>query len=87
MVSHFYTKYLQGKLFYKFRDQILGLAPMDDTHIHRDRSSVLENKKITKIDKAKSVNSNNELLFQNVEHGKVSWAYVVKGKTMTNGII
>ena len=83
MVADFYTKPLQGKLFYKFRDQILGLAPMDDVHIHRDHRSVLDNKKIVKTGTAKNTNSNNELLFVNAEHGKVSWADVVKGKTMT----
>ena len=80
MVANFYTKPLQGKLFYKFRDQILGLAPMDDIHIHRDHRSVLDNKKTVKTGKAKNKNSNNELIFQNAENGKVSRANVVKGK-------
>ena len=73
MVADFYTKPLQGKLFYKFRDQILGLAPMDDIHIHRDHRSVLDNKKTVKIGKAKKA--------KNVS--KLSWADVVKGKTIS----
>ena len=59
MVANFYTKTLQDKLFYKFRDQILGLAPMDDIHIHIDHRSVLNNKKNVKTSKAKNTNSNN----------------------------
>ena len=85
MVANFYTKTLQGKLFYKFRDQILGLSPMDDIHIHRDHRSVLDdkkiidNKKIIKTDKSKNTNSNNELSSQNAQHGKVSWTKLLKG--------
>ena len=48
---------------------------------------MLENKKIMKIGRAKNVNSNYELLFQNAEHGKVSWVDVVKVKTMTNSLV
>ena len=73
MVANFYTKPLQGKLFYKFRDEILGLAPMDDIHIHTDHRSVLDNKKIVKIDKANKA--------KNVR--KLSWAGIVKGKTIS----
>jgi hypothetical protein len=40
MVADYFTKPLQGALFYKFRDQILGLAPMEA--IHDDQRSVLE---------------------------------------------
>jgi hypothetical protein len=32
MVVDYFTKPLQGALFYKFRDQILGLAPMETIH-------------------------------------------------------
>ena len=44
------------------------------------KTPVLDNKKIVKTGTAKNTNSNNELLFVNAEHGKVSWADVVKGK-------
>jgi hypothetical protein len=40
MVTDYFTKPLQGGLFYKFRDQILGLAPMET--IHGDQRSVLK---------------------------------------------
>jgi hypothetical protein len=40
MVADYFTKPLQGALFYKFRDQILGLAPMET--IHGNQRSVLE---------------------------------------------
>jgi hypothetical protein len=40
MVADYFIKPLQGGLFYKLRDQILGLAPMEA--IHGDQRSVLE---------------------------------------------
>jgi hypothetical protein len=40
MVADYFTKPLQGALFYKLRDQILGLAPIKA--IHGDQRSVLE---------------------------------------------
>ena len=41
MVANYFTKLLQGELFYKFRDQIMGLVPMDT--IIGDHRSVLDN--------------------------------------------
>jgi hypothetical protein len=41
MVTDYYTKPLQGDLFYKFRDQIMGLV-LKDTIIG-DHRSVLDN--------------------------------------------
>jgi hypothetical protein len=40
MVADYFTKPLQGVLFYKFRDQILGLVPMET--ITGDQRSVLD---------------------------------------------
>jgi hypothetical protein len=40
MVADYFTKPLQGQLFYKFRDQIMGLVPMDT--IHGNHRSVLD---------------------------------------------
>jgi hypothetical protein len=42
MVADYFTKPLQGALFYKFRDQILGVVPMDD--FNADHRSVLDDK-------------------------------------------
>jgi hypothetical protein len=42
MVADYFTKPLQGALFYKFRDQILGLVPMET--IHGAHRSVLDPK-------------------------------------------
>ena len=39
MVADYFTKPLQGELFYKFRDQIMGVVPMDT--INGDHRSVL----------------------------------------------
>jgi hypothetical protein len=41
MVADYFTKPLQGVLFYKFRDQIMGLVPMDT--IIGDHRSALDN--------------------------------------------
>jgi hypothetical protein len=40
MIADYFTKLLQGKLFYKFGDQIMGVVPMDT--IHGDHRSVLD---------------------------------------------
>jgi hypothetical protein len=40
MIADYFTKPLQGELFYKFRDQIMGVVPMDT--IHGDHRSVLD---------------------------------------------
>ena len=42
MIADYFTKPLKGKLFYNFRDQILGLVPIEG--IHSDHRSVLESK-------------------------------------------
>ena len=41
MVADYFTKPLQGVLFYKFRDQIMGVVPMNT--IHCNHRSVLDN--------------------------------------------
>jgi hypothetical protein len=40
MVADYFTKALQGELFYKFRDQIMGVVPVDT--IIGDHRSVLD---------------------------------------------
>ena len=40
MIADYFTKPLQGELFYKFRDQIMGVVPMDT--IHGNHRSVLD---------------------------------------------
>jgi hypothetical protein len=40
MVADYFTKTLQGELFYKFRDQIMGVVPM--ATIMGDHRSVLD---------------------------------------------
>ena len=45
MVADYFTKPLQGELFYKFRDQIMGLAPMQIIH---DGHRILLSDKICK---------------------------------------
>jgi hypothetical protein len=40
MIADYFPKPLQGELFYKFRDQIMGVVPMDT--IHGDHRSALD---------------------------------------------
>jgi hypothetical protein len=47
MVADYFTKPLQGELFYKFRDQIMGLVPMGT--ITGDHRSVLDKKPKAKV--------------------------------------
>jgi hypothetical protein len=42
MVTDYFTKPLQSAMFYKFRDQILGVVPLDDLNV--DHMSVLDGK-------------------------------------------
>jgi hypothetical protein len=42
MVADYFTKPLQGALFYKVRDQILGLAPMETIHGPRGPKECVE---------------------------------------------
>jgi hypothetical protein len=46
MIADYFTKPLQGILFYKFRDQILGVVPMDT--IVGDHRSVLDHEMTSK---------------------------------------
>ena len=91
MVADYYTKPLQGKLFYKFRDQILGLVPMDHIEIHKDHRSVLNIKSNNKVEgpdinpPAKSDINNTgtmvgpQLTGSSLKTGKTkSWADVVR---------
>ena len=89
MVVDFLTKPLQGALFYKFRDQIMGLAPMET--IHEVQRSVLDvkrtsdwtivsPKKRTKSDstRTRKRTSNDVRGHQNRMNGHRSWAAVAR---------
>jgi hypothetical protein len=91
MVVDYFTKALQGALFYKFRDQILGGVPMDT--INGDQRSVLDANGITKgntvsLSKRKLSGTSAEGQTKDVHIHKcrsmanvcqASWADVVKG--------
>ena len=55
MVADYLTKPLHSKLFYKFRDQIMGVVPMDA--IVGDHSSVLVQNVTKNIDESKYLTS------------------------------
>ncbi len=74
MVADFFTKPLQGELFYKFRDQIMGVVPM---HTIGDHRSVLDHKVTNSVASKKAAQS-----MRARSKGKSqSWADVVKTKT------
>jgi hypothetical protein len=87
MVADYFTKPLQGILFYKFRDQIMGVVPMDT--IIGDHRSVLgdiSNVPITSEKRKKvspKVNATAQLKRAKVASRPTShqsWADVVKSK-------
>ena len=84
MIADFYTKPLQGKLFYKFRDQIMGLVPMDTIETPEDHRIVLDIKSNCEVceNMDRVISTENNLNIKNTaeEDKTVTWAEVVKGK-------
>jgi hypothetical protein len=84
MVADYFTKPLQGELFYKFRDQIMGVVPMET--IIGDHRSVLDQNhsdpvKAEKLAKVSPVIANDARLSRapiKKSDGHQSWADVVK---------
>jgi hypothetical protein len=87
MVADYFTKPLQGELFYKFRDQIMGLVPMGT--ITGDHRSMLDKKspqpKVSsaarQIDARKRPIAKHATKFPS---GDLSWADVVKSKPQSS---
>jgi hypothetical protein len=52
--AYYFTKPLQGELFYKFRDQIMGVVPMNTIGDHR---SVLDHKVTNSVTPQKAAQS------------------------------
>jgi hypothetical protein len=87
MVADYFTKPLQGELFYKFRDQIMGVVPMDT--ISGDHRSVLDDKsnhpirseKQTKVSPKTSTSAQPKRAREvSMTTAHISWADVVKSK-------
>ncbi len=90
MVADYFTKPLQGELFYKFRDQIMGVVPMKT--IIGDHRSVLDNisnklsnpvvsdKRQTVSPRPTKVMRSSYAQDTNVATVHTSWADVVKTK-------
>jgi hypothetical protein len=89
MIADYFTKPLQGALFYKFRDKILGLALMEA--IHGDQRSVLESNPSSASNQQspmKGVGRQTTLTFKGpdhdvhkrlkVAHGHQTWAQVAR---------
>jgi hypothetical protein len=94
MVADYFTKPLQGELFYKFRDQIMGVVPMDT--ISGDHRSVLDDQSSHPSSSEKTV-SPKAIINARTKRAKVSkvtsnrtttqsWADVVKFKSTSNGL-
>ena len=84
MVADFFTKPLQGSLFRKFRDVILGLTPPSSLNIH-EPTTVQERVEIKPIiGKAKKIKIENDEKTRGIIQGghgkKVSWFDVVRIK-------
>ena len=58
MLADFFTKPLQGKQFYKLRDQVMNIDP--DSKYHSDHRSVLSGKCEVTDDMANAMDSGNE---------------------------
>jgi hypothetical protein len=79
MVADYFTKPLQGELFYKFRDQIMGVVPMDT--ITGDHRSVLNDKPINHSPSARPERAK---VGATTDHP--SWADVVRSKPSKGSI-
>jgi hypothetical protein len=80
MVADYFTKALQGALFYKFRDQILGVVPMDT--IQGDHRSVLD---ADGISKGILKSPNKRKLSGTRMEGQTKDNHIRKRRPMTNG--
>ena len=87
MVADYFTKPLQGELFYKFRDQIMGVVPMDT--IAGDHRSVLDvdtgkpklTEKRTKVSPTTDADARVKSAPPMTTTSHQSWADVVKLRT------
>ena len=76
MVADFFRKPLQGQLFKKLRDQIMGLAPINflKDHVGNEKSTVTNNDNF-EVSKLKFIESN--------EEPKRTYAGALKGSVST----
>jgi hypothetical protein len=91
MVADYFTKPLQGELFYKFRDQIMGVVPMDtitgdhrsvlgDNHSHPSSSEETTKVSPKAITNAQSKRAT-KMSMSGIRTTTQSWADVVKSKS------
>jgi hypothetical protein len=78
MVADYFTKPLQGVLFYKFRDQIMGVVPMDT--ITGDHRSVLDDESDDPSSPKKTIARPQRAHTSNKATTHQSWSDVVKSK-------
>ena len=84
MVADYFTKPLQGELFYKFRDQIMGVVPMNTIHgnhrsvLDKDSPSLPSPRKVSRAKSDHKVSSTDVGPKKPKSHK--SWADVVKSR-------
>jgi hypothetical protein len=78
MVADYFTKPLQGDLFYKFRDQIMGVVPMDT--ITGDHRSVLDVESDDRSSPKKTIAPPQRAHASSKATTHQSWSDVVKSK-------
>jgi hypothetical protein len=78
MVANYFTKPLQCVLFYKFRDQIMGVVPMDT--ITGDHRSVLDDESDDPSSPKKTIARPQRAHTSNKATTHQSWSDVVKSK-------
>ena len=86
MVADYFTKPLQGALFYKFRDQIMGVVPMDTiTGDHRSGLDVDPNETTSQTKSAartkRALTSAHTSDKASMATTRQSWVDVVKSKS------
>ena len=76
MAADYFTKPLHGALFYKFRDQVMGLEHMQRIHVgHR---SVLGDEINTNENSSENSTANNSSL--GTKFGPPTWSDIVRRK-------
>ena len=81
MIADFFTKPLQGNLFRKFRDIILGYKHIDTLHEEHDENVDLSpQERVRKENSYKTVNGDDENPSLKCDSRKaVTWAEIVSG--------
>ena len=84
MIADFFTKPLQGTLFRKLRDVVMGYKHIDSLHESNGESSAKErvrNETKTKKEMVMAANNSPSVVKVKKDSKKMTWAEVVTGKS------